>query len=60
MAVVLLARLQVHQILLAVLRFAPDAPVEDDHDGDGHVERGQRRAQRQRFARLEELDVAVV
>ena len=60
MTVVLLSGLQIGQILLAVLRRAPHAPVEDAHDCDGSVESGNGRAERDVIIRLDELDVAFV
>jgi len=58
--VVLLAGLKVDQILLAVLRLAPHAPVQDAHDGDGPVEGGDGRAQRDVVVGLDELDEAFI
>lgn len=60
MAVVLLAGLQVDQVLLAVLSLAPHAPVQDAHDGGRRVIRRYGRAHRQVFVGLQELDVALV
>lgn len=56
MAVVLLAGLQVGKILLSFLRFTPNAPIEDAHDGDGRVESGYGCAERDVIVGLDELD----
>ncbi len=60
MTVVLLAGLEIGQVLLAFLRFAPDAPVEDAHDGDGRVESGDGRPERNVIVGLDKLDEALV
>ena len=60
MTVVLLAGLQIGQVLLAFLRFAPDAPVEDAHDGDGRVEGGDGCAERDVIVGLDKLDEAFI
>lgn len=57
---VLLAALQVWQVLLSLLRLPPDPPVEPTHDGHGHVEGGDGRAERNVVVGLYELDVALV
>lgn len=60
MAVVLLAGLQVGQVLLALLRLPPDPPVEDAHDRHGSVEGRNGRPERDVIVRLDELDEALV
>lgn len=59
-AAVLLPRLQVGQVLLPLLRFPPDPPVEEAHDGHRNVERRDRRAEGDVMVRLQELYVALV
>lgn len=59
-AAVLLARLQVRQIFLSLFRLPPYPPVEEAHDCDGHVEGGNRRAERDVMICLDELNVALV
>lgn len=60
MTVVLLAGLEIGQVLLSLLSFAPDAPVEDAHDGDGRVEGGDGRAERDVIVCLDKLDEAFI
>ena len=57
---ILLAALQVGQVLLPLLRLPPDPPVEPAHDGHGHVEGGDGGAERNVVVGLYELDVALV
>lgn len=56
MTVVLLSGLQIGQILLAFLCFAPNAPIEDAHDSDRSVECGDGRPECDVIVGLDELD----
>lgn len=58
MTVVLLSSLKIGQILLAIFRSAPDAPVEDAHDCHRSVERRNGRTECEIIVRLDKLDVA--
>lgn len=60
MTVVLLAGLQVREVLLALLRLAPHPPIEDAHDRHGRIERRYCRAERDVIVRLDELDEAFI
>jgi len=56
MTVVLFTGLQVGQILLALLRFEPDSPVKDAHNGYWSVKGGDGSSQRNKFIGLDKLN----
>jgi hypothetical protein len=58
--VVLLAGLQVGQVLLTFLRLPPDAPVQDAHDRHRSIKGGDGRAKSDVIVCLDELDEAFI
>ena len=59
-AVVLLAGLQIGQVLLTLLCFPPHLPVEHAHNGDGSVKSRDGRPERDVFIGPEELDETLI
>ncbi len=57
---VFLARLELGEVPLPLLRLLPNLPVETEHDGDGDVEGGDGRAEGNVVIRLNELNVTLV